>query len=195
MVGAIKYNLSHLLDFTGRDARQTFWLYILFLVVVQFVFGLLAMIPAMVSIMSGAFDAASNGASEGEMQVAMAADIGAMISQQVWISAGATLVSCFLFVAAFSRRLHDAGYPGWIAAIPVATSVYSVWHSVVMIDEAIAMAEAALANPEAASVAGFQQDASLASLIGWVGYLVVIGFGILKSQEGPNRYGDAPVRF
>jgi hypothetical protein len=35
MLGAIKYNLSHLLDFSGRDARQTFWYYVLFLVMLD----------------------------------------------------------------------------------------------------------------------------------------------------------------
>jgi uncharacterized membrane protein YhaH (DUF805 family) len=34
MLASIKYNLSHLLDFSGRDARQTFWYYVLFLFIV-----------------------------------------------------------------------------------------------------------------------------------------------------------------
>ena len=58
MLGAIKYNLKHLLDFSGRDARQTFWYYILFLVVLQFLVGMIAIIPSMVTIMGDTFTAA-----------------------------------------------------------------------------------------------------------------------------------------
>ena len=34
MLGAIKYNLANLTNFSGRDARQTFWYYVLFLVII-----------------------------------------------------------------------------------------------------------------------------------------------------------------
>ena len=30
MLAAIKHNLANLFNFTGRDARQTFWYYVLF---------------------------------------------------------------------------------------------------------------------------------------------------------------------
>jgi uncharacterized membrane protein YhaH (DUF805 family) len=33
------------------------------------------------------------------------------------------------------------------------------------------------------------------SMISWIGIIVVIVFGVMKSQGGPNAYGDAPVRF
>jgi uncharacterized membrane protein YhaH (DUF805 family) len=29
--------------------------------------------------------------------------------------------------------------------------------------------------------------------IGWLGYLIVIGFGLLKSQSGANKYGPPPA--
>ena len=196
MLGAIKYNLKHLLDFSGRDARQTFWYYILFLVVLQFLVGMIAIIPSMVTIMGDTFTAASSGASEEEMEALMAGNISGMVGQQVWITVAASLVSCGLFLAAFVRRLHDAGFTGWIAAIPVATTLISIWQTFTMIDEAIEVAEAAMANGgDSAAAFAAQQDVSLASLIGYVGYAVVIGFGILKSQDGPNKYGNAPVQF
>lgn len=195
MVAAIKYNLRHLMDFTGRDARQTFWYYLLFIVVLQFVFGMIAVIPSMVSIMSGAFEIASSGGGEAEMQAAMAQDIASMLTQQVWISAAASVICCALFAAAFVRRLHDAGFTGWIAVIPIATTLFSVWQSISMIDEMIAVAQATMVNADPDSAMTMQQDMSLASAVGWLGYLLVIGFGVIKSQDGPNKYGEAPVRF
>jgi uncharacterized membrane protein YhaH (DUF805 family) len=32
-------------------------------------------------------------------------------------------------------------------------------------------------------------------LVGWIGYIVVIIFGVMRSTDGPNQYGDEPVRF
>jgi uncharacterized membrane protein YhaH (DUF805 family) len=29
-------------------------------------------------------------------------------------------------------------------------------------------------------------------LVGWIAPIIVIVFGIMKSTDGPNRYGDAP---
>ena len=29
-------------------------------------------------------------------------------------------------------------------------------------------------------------------LVGYIGYAVIIGFGVLKSQDGANRYGPNP---
>ena len=31
-------------------------------------------------------------------------------------------------------------------------------------------------------------------LVGWIAPLIVIVFGVLDSTEGPNRYGDEPLR-
>ena len=48
MLDAIRHGLANLLNFSGRDARQTFWYYVLFVYVVTTVVTVLAMIPAMV---------------------------------------------------------------------------------------------------------------------------------------------------
>ena len=44
MFEAIKYNLAHLADFTGREDRPTFWWYVLFLLVLDILLGLEPMI-------------------------------------------------------------------------------------------------------------------------------------------------------
>ncbi|MBD3814359.1 MAG: DUF805 domain-containing protein, partial [Betaproteobacteria bacterium] len=64
MLGSIKYNLANLANFNGRDARQTFWYYVLFLVVIQFGAGIIAAIPMYSQIFSSAFNGAQSGMSE-----------------------------------------------------------------------------------------------------------------------------------
>lgn len=57
MLGAVKYNLANLANFKGRDARQTFWYYVLFLVIVQFAVSMVFTIPMYVSMFTGVFEA------------------------------------------------------------------------------------------------------------------------------------------
>ena len=195
MLEAIKYNLANLTNFAGRDARQTFWYYVLFLVVLQFGIGILVAIPMYVAIFSNVFDAASSGADPDAAMGSMVADISEQMSFQIMASTAVTIFTTILFVAAFARRLHDAGFTGWIAAIPVATQIFSIVYTYLMIDVVLeTMAESM--NPANQSNAYTAQlEVAPWSAVGYIGYLVVVIFGVLKSQDGPNRYGDAPVSY
>ena len=68
MLSAIKYNLSHLTDFKGRDARPTFWYYVLFLVLVQFALSFLVSIPLTGAMVGDAVVYAQQGMPEGAVQ-------------------------------------------------------------------------------------------------------------------------------
>ncbi|MCP5396784.1 MAG: DUF805 domain-containing protein [Sphingomonadaceae bacterium] len=195
MLGSIKYNLSHLGQFSGRDARQTFWYYVLFLVVLQFGVGIIAAIPLYIDMFTGAFQAAQAGLGEREMQAMMMANMGDQMRTQVWISAAVGVVISILLAASFVRRLHDTGFTGWIAVIPLGTYLFSLGYNIVNLDTMLAMMERAMSATEPSEAFAMQGQMASTSLISWVGILVVIGFGVLKSQDGPNKYGDAPVRF
>jgi len=41
----------------------------------------------------------------------------------------------------------------------------------------------------------YQSQMAPYGLIGLIGYIAVLIFGIMKSTDGPNRYGEAPVEF
>ena len=193
MINSVRYNLSSLTDFSGRDARQTFWFYILFVFVVQYAIGIAVALPMIVSIFTTTFDAVSSGADPDTLSAEMLEGMTGYLELQMWVSAIVSLVAVLLVVAAFVRRLHDAGFSGWIAAIPVATQIFSVGYSIVMFDEIMAIAAESMNPANPANPAAMQIEAHPLSLVGWVGYLVVIGFGVLKSQHGPNRYGGEPV--
>lgn len=195
MLEAFKYNLANLTNFAGRDARQTFWYYVLFLVVLQFGIGILVSIPMYVAIFSNVFDAVSSGADPDTAMGSMVADITEQMSFQIMASTAVTIFTTILFVAAFVRRLHDAGFTGWIAAIPVATQIFSIVYTYLMIDVVLETMADSMNPANQSNAYTAQLEVAPLSAVGYIGYLVVIIFGVLKSQDGPNRYGDAPVSY
>lgn len=199
MLGAIKYNLTHLLDFGGRDARQTFWFYVLFLVVLSVVAGIIVSIPLMASSIGAAMNAAQAGASEQQIQAQVMGRMSGTLGTTVWISLAIRAATALLLLAAFVRRLHDSDKSGWWAVVPLAAQALSMLISIQIMGEVQAlMQEAAAAAGDPAKlhiVLERQREFATYGLIGWIGPLVVIGFGILRSTDGPNRFGDEPVRF
>ena len=68
MLEALKYNLAHLADFTGREDRSTFWWYVLVLVILDIVLGLIVSGPMVAGSISTAVQAAQSGMSEQAIQ-------------------------------------------------------------------------------------------------------------------------------
>lgn len=194
MLEAIKYNLSNLTNFNGRDARQTFWFYVLFLVIVQYALGLLVSAPMMGSAVQGVMTGVREGLSEAEMQARMMERMVGPMRTAMLFSAGLTLACALLLAASFVRRLHDSNRPGWIAAIPLICMLAAESASIANIDNVVdAMAQSGNGNP----VAVFQAQGSLIylTMLSWAGMLIVIVFGAWPSTDGANRYGDEPVSF
>jgi uncharacterized membrane protein YhaH (DUF805 family) len=199
MFGAIRYNLGHLFDFTGRDARQTFWYYVAFLVILDIVVVTIASIPALVGTVGTAMEAAQAGLDETDVQAQVTAQMQRALSSTLWISVAINAAIPLLLVAAFVRRLHDSDKSGWWALVPLATQAASVALTIRMMGAMqAAMHDTLVAGSDPARLqAAIERQAEFASygLIGWIGPLVVVGFGVLKSSDGPNRYGAEPVRF
>jgi uncharacterized membrane protein YhaH (DUF805 family) len=193
MIEETKHCLRRLARFDGRDSRQTFWYYVLALVILQFAIGLLVAIPVVVGILQTVMQLVSSGAPPEQLNSAMAAQMGGMMSQNLWFSSIMSLVLIVLFYAAFVRRLHDAGYSGWLALVPLVTHLFAQAYLISHLDQITGMMEAAIASGKPANIAQMQSELGPFNMVGWLGYLVVIGFGVLKSQAGSNRYGDAPT--
>ncbi|RJY08472.1 DUF805 domain-containing protein [Aurantiacibacter aquimixticola] len=189
---AIKYCFAHLTDFSGRDGRATFWWWVLFIVVLQFVLGLLASIPMLIQTLGAAMDGAQAGADaaqiEGEVFEAMGEGFGAT----AYISAAISLLIIALIAAAFVRRLHDAGFSGWLALAPIALQIAAIIGSIVLLEQVAAMFAAAQNQAE---LQAMQADLMFhwSSICGWLAILFVLIFGIMKSQDGPNSYGEPPA--
>lgn len=199
MLGAIKYNLTHLLDFGGRDARQTFWYYVLFLVVLNFAVGMIVSIPLMIGAVGTAIEAAQAGVDPQEAQALVTARMADAMGGTLWLSLVTNLAMALLVLAAFVRRLHDSDKSGWWALLPLAGLAVSTAVSIqVMGAMQEMMRDMMIVGGDPVKVQAIverQQEFAAYGLIGWIAPAVVIGFGVLRSTEGPNRFGDEPVRF
>lgn len=194
MLGAIKHGLGNLFNFNGRDARQTFWFFVLFVYVVLTAISILAMIPSMVNMFSAIFEAASSGAPPETLDGFMPAFMGEMMQTTLWIGIGSGVLTMLLLAASLVRRLHDSGMSGWWALAPGAIQVVGLAMMPSQIDQIMEI----MKNMDAAEVqnpAAMMQAQGLAGLIGWLAIGLLIWFGVRGSTDGPNAYGDAPTRF
>ncbi|MET1756001.1 DUF805 domain-containing protein [Novosphingobium sp. RD2P27] len=192
MLKAIKYNLTHLTDFGGRDSRSTFWLYVLFLALLHTAISLLVSVPIAGSMMGDALVRVQRGASEAEMQQRLFERIGDIMRFSMWLSAVLSLALAALLVAAFARRLHDSGRPGWIAVVAAAMQVLAVIMALATMDDAIRMVALAQTG-DLEAVEELRGQFLLQGLLGWVPLILVVVFGIWPSTPADNRYGAAPA--
>lgn len=194
MLGSIKYNLTNLTNFNGRDARQTFWYYVLFLVVIQYVLGIAITVPMMVQGFSSAFQAASSGMDSAALEQQMNTQMLAAMQDAIWIQIAIGSVGALLLVAAVVRRLHDSDHSGWWAVLPFALYAFVLARSPEVMRRAFEMAQAAETAAPFDALAMMKGQLA-ESVLGWVPYLLVIILGVLKSTPGPNRFGEAPVSY
>lgn len=192
MLGSIKYNLAHLLDFNGRDARQTFWYFVLFVYMITVVISVLVTVPIMIDMFGQAFAMAQHDPEAVERM--MPSVMGDMMGSILWLSLVTGVIFMVMLAASLVRRLHDSNLSGWWAVVPGALYALSLAQIPAMgaaMEEAMAMSLSADPHRQIESMRQF----GLGSLLGWVPLLIVIVIGVRKSTDGPNRYGEAPVRF
>jgi len=203
MLASLKYSLTHLFDFKGRDARQTFWYYAFFVLAIYFIAWIIAIVPVIGSAMSGAMKAAQQGLPQEQVSAEVMRGMGPGLASIAWFSIIASLLFTLLLVAAFARRLHDSGNSGWWAGLVLLIKIGVLIPSVRAIghlDEALEAASQAMQNasdPAAMQQLQAGQDPMQAAigLVGWIGPIIMIVFGVMKSTDGPNRYGETSVTF
>jgi uncharacterized membrane protein YhaH (DUF805 family) len=191
MLEAIKYNLAHLADFSGREGRPTFWWYVLFLVILDIVLGLILSGSMAAGGISSAYHAAQSGASQEALQAQMMQQMGRNLGTMMWVSSGFKLLITALSVAAFVRRLHDSNNSGWWAALAVAAQVAALAVALSMAGQIETMM-ASMASGDLTPAIEARAQMSRLGLLGWIAPIVVLVFGVMKSTPGPNRYGEAP---
>lgn len=194
MLTAIKYNLAHLTDFHGRDARPTFWYYVLFLVLVQIALSFVVSVPLTGAMVGDAVTAARDGVAEAEVQARMMERVSGMMRASMWLSAVLTVLTTALLIASFTRRLHDSGKPGWIAGATALLQLGSLALTIASLDEMIAVTASAQSG-DLSALQGLQGKLMLQSLLGWAATLALVVFGVWPSTPGENRYGSQPVSY
>ena len=195
MLGSIRYNLANLTNFDGRDARQTFWYYVLFLYLIQMVAGMLVAIPMMVAMFSQMFAGIRAGADPDAMNAMMLEAMTGPLETTMWLGMGLGVVSLLALAASFVRRLHDSGLSGWWGLLPGGLYIgYLAWmpRQIAMLKDMLAQADAL---QQGSTPLGMMPGQELAMLSAYVPLILLAVFGVRKSNPGPNRYGEAPVRF
>jgi len=195
VLGSIRYNLANLTNFAGRDARQTFWYYVLFLYLIQMVAGMLVAIPMMVAMFSQMFAGIRAGADPDAMNAMMLEAMTGPLETTMWLAMGLGAVSLLALAASFVRRLHDSGLSGWWGLLPGLLYVgYLAWmpRQIAMVKEMLAQTEAL---QQGGNPLGMMPGQEMAMLSAYVPLILLAVFGVRKSNPGPNRYGEAPVRF
>ncbi len=194
MLAAVRYNLSNLTRFSGRDGRRTFWLYVLFLLLLQFAVGLLAAIPMLVDMASTMFALVKSGAAADPdvttTAVTQAVTDGMGTSLQ--LSVAMTVLLTVLIAAALVRRLHDFTRPGRLAIPIILLLVASLCVQIIFMDDTLRLLAEAMDTSQPALSQQAQRESQLYGLPGYLAYLGIIIIGCFKSHDGPNRYGEQP---
>lgn len=192
MLKAIRHALANLANFSGRDGRQAFWYYALFLVILNLVLGFAATVPMMVSAFQVAFEGVQTGMPEDEVAAILAARMSGQAETTLWVSLVMSLATTALLAASFVRRLHDSDHSGWWAGLAVLAQIGAAAFSITRIEELKAAIAASISPESMAAYVESQSQTMAYALIGWIAPLIVIIFGVMKSTPGPNRFGDAP---
>ena len=199
MLDAIKHGLGNLINFNGRDARQAFWYYVLFIYLLTTAIGIVVVMPVMIkSMMAGVQHGMEQArgqdpvAAQAAVQGAIMASMSNIFPAMMWLGVVTAIIMVVGLGAAFVRRLHDSDLPGWWALLPAACQLGGL---VALPAQMARMQEKMqsmdFTNPMAQS-ALMSGSFGIGALLGWAAIGIVIAVGARKSTPGPNRFGDAP---
>ncbi|MGE3692836.1 MAG: DUF805 domain-containing protein [Novosphingobium sp.] len=194
MLDAVKYGLRNLFNLRGRDARQTFWYFVLLIFLLNFAFGLLITVPLVINMFSNIVDAAQAGASPEAVEARMMGSMTGMLEQMTWPSVIISVVTGLMLLPGLVRRLHDSDMSGWWAALPGALYAAAISQTPAQMRRTVEMMAAMdPANPP--NSYDMMREQGLVGLASYAAIGLVIYFGVRKSTPGPNRYGEASASF
>lgn len=199
MLDAIKHGLGGLLNFEGRDARQAFWYYVLFVYILATAISMVVVMPiSLQSMMAGVRQGieASRGqdpaVAQAAVQASMMASMSKMVPAMMWVGVASGVIMLAGLGAAIVRRLHDSDLSGKWALIPAACqliSIVTVPSQMIKLQDSLQTTD--FSKPMA-SYTMMQGSFGLGPLLAWLAIGIVIVLGVRKSTPGPNRFGDAP---
>jgi uncharacterized membrane protein YhaH (DUF805 family) len=104
-----------------------------------------------------------------------------------------SIVLIYPWVCLFSKRLHDFGKTGWLAAVPFAIGVVAMVLMMVMGGAAMFGAASGTNAGAGSAMAAF----GMIGILGLVCFAAYVAFvlwvGLSKSDPGTNQYGPPPV--
>lgn len=196
MLDAVIYGLANLAKFKGRDARQTFWYYVLFVYVVNVVLSVVVSVPLSISMISKTVRTAiASGGNEAAVRDATLRAVHDLAGALMWVALISGALMFVLLAASFVRRLHDSNLSGYWGIIPGALQLGAI----AMIPGNLRRLTESMITLEQGdplvNIKALEMQAGLTSVAGWLPIFVVVFLGIRKSTPGPNRFGETAVSF
>ena len=98
-------------------------------------------------------------------------------------------------VCLYSKRLHDFGKSGWLAAVPY--GIGAICLVIMMLAGGAAIIGGGLGGDSSAAATGAVAAMGTIFLVGGLAFLVGVAFllwvGLSKGDPGPNQYGPPPA--
>ncbi|MEO5938410.1 MAG: DUF805 domain-containing protein [Sphingomonas sp.] len=186
----LKRNLTGLLDFSGRQNREPFWIWVLICYVVRTGVSMIAMIPFFAGMFGNFERIAARGPGAAPIKPEeMFADMQPWMFGMALGGAVAGVVFVGLVAAAVVRRLHDREISGWWALPVLLINVVSQVSSLSMMASGKLNLKADPAHPFANVTQNFGL-LSLLTLVTIIAFVVVLA---LPGTPGANRYGPDPL--
>ncbi|WP_419809621.1 DUF805 domain-containing protein [Sphingomonas sp.] len=202
MASLLRDHLTRLADFSGRENRQPFWLWILAVYLAQMVVGVVLasvlmsrMMTAMQPLM-GQDQVYIDQHPELAAQVMMGVMVPLMRGMLIF-SIAIVVVNLMLVGAAVVRRLHDGDRSGWWASPVLVLQVAMPIAYLVIMPRFLGMmgsfGQETSPDQVNAAMASIMQAFMLVWLLGMIGAVLTLGLIVLlvlRGTVGPNRYGD-----
>jgi uncharacterized membrane protein YhaH (DUF805 family) len=199
MLKAIRHGFTHLARFDGRDARQAFWFWVLFLYIVTTVVTMAVTMPMTMGMMATGFQqglAQADNPDRVAAEAATRAGMGLAVARYIPAIMWTTLITGVVFLvapaAAFVRRLHDSGLSGLWALLPGGLQAANLAALPAQIGRMRETMLASMSGNPMAGMGAIKSSFGIGAIAGWSAILIVIALGARKSTPGPNRYGDVP---
>lgn len=178
MIESIKYHLSHIADFAGREGRTTFWLWLLAVAIVNILVSVGMGVATAASAIGTAFEVAKQG--EAAVETAVMEQMMPNMGLLVWTGIAMSAFNCVVMGAAIVRRLRDGGLPALLVLIPLVAVVLSSWFAIEQIGSMQDLVREAMAD--GGDLSAIEEQAGFKSLVGWIPLLFTLAIGFVPSR-------------
>lgn len=195
-------HFTRLADFSGRENRKPFWLWLLIVYAIQMVVSVVLMVPLMLSMTRSMAPLMEHDQAYLDAHPELAGQVmlgvmGPMMRNIFLLGAALGLLMVALIAAAVVRRLHDTNRSGYWALPMLILQIVTLAGYAVIFPRFFGTV--ASLGPEASPEAANAAMASilplfgllwLLGLIGFIFMVILIVFLATRGTIGPNRYGD-----
>jgi uncharacterized membrane protein YhaH (DUF805 family) len=187
---AIRRSLGSLGRTDGRESRQAFWFYMLFIVIVRIVLAIAVSVPLAIASFAAASRAAREGVDPHALSARIMHDNSGWLHASVWVALVVGFVTILLVMAACVRRLHDSNRVGLWVLVPLVAYAISLAASFTIGSHLIDAMTMGGTDPATLKAARGTTPYGVFELIALISVIV---FGVLPSTAGPNRFGARPT--